>query len=41
MYQIEVFQVESLRDILHIVKLETWRASVDLKEAYYSATIYQ
>ena len=35
------FKMESLRNILHMVKAKVWMASVDLKDAYYSVPIYE
>ena len=35
------FKMESLQNVLHMVKLGVWMASVDLKGAYYSVAIHE
>ena len=34
------FQMESLQNVLHMVKSGVWKAFVDLKDAYYSVPIH-
>ena len=34
------FKVESIRDVIHLIKPGVWMASVDLHHAYYSVPIY-
>ena len=33
--------MESLQNVLHMVKSGVWMASVDLKDAYYSVPIHE
>ena len=35
------FKMESLQNVLHMVKSGVWMASVDLKDAYYSVLIHE
>ena len=35
------FKMESLKNVLHMVKSEVWMASVGLKDAYYSVPIHE
>ena len=35
------FKMESLQNVLHMVKSGVWVASVDLKNAYYSVPIHE
>ena len=35
------FKMESLQNVLHMVKPETWMAFVDLKDAHYSVPIHE
>ena len=34
------FQMESIRDVIHLIKPGVWMASVDLHHAYYSVPVY-
>ena len=37
----EHFKIESLSNVLHMVKSGIWMASVELKDAYYSVPIHE
>ena len=35
------FKMEGLKDVIHMIQLQAWMASVDLKRAYYSVPIHK
>ena len=34
------FKMESIRDVIHMIKPGLWMASVDLHHAYYSVSVH-